>query len=132
MIHGIGTDLVQLRRMRAALERHGERFALRILAASEVDGWRAHRDPARYLAKRFAAKEAFAKAVGTGFDTGVSWKDVGVVNTGKGAPTISLTGGAAARLAALTPPGHQAVVHLTLTDDHPWAQAFVIIEAIKD
>jgi holo-[acyl-carrier protein] synthase len=81
------------------------------------------------LAKRFAAKEAFSKAVGTGFRAGVFMKDIGVVNAPSGAPTLALTGGAAARLAAITPPGHDAVVHLTLTDDHPWAQAFVVIEA---
>ena len=129
MIHGIGTDLVQLRRMREALERHGERFALRILAASEVEAWRAHRDPARFLAKRFAAKEAFSKAVGTGFKRGVFMKDIGVVNLPSGAPTLELTGGARARLDALTPPGHAMHVHLTMTDDHPWAQAFVVLEA---
>ena len=81
------------------------------------------------LAKRFAAKEAFSKALGTGFKAGVFMKDIGVVNARSGAPTLALTGGAAERLAAITPPGHEAVVHLTLTDDHPWAQAFVIIEA---
>ena len=81
-------------------------------------------------AKRFAAKEAFAKAVGTGFRLGVFMKDIGVVNARSGKPTLALAGGAAARLAAITPPGHEAVVHLTLTDDHPWAQAFVIIEAL--
>ena len=80
-------------------------------------------------AKRFAAKEAFSKAVGTGFKAGVFMKDNGVVNARSGAPTLALTGGAAARLASLIPAGHEAVVHLTLTDDHPWAQAFVIIEA---
>ena len=82
------------------------------------------------FAKRFAAKEAFSKAVGTGFKAGVFMKDIGVVNKPSGAPTLALTGGAAERLAAITPAGHEAVVHLTLTDDHPWAQAFVIIEAV--
>jgi holo-[acyl-carrier protein] synthase len=82
------------------------------------------------LAKRFAAKEAFSKAVGTGIKAGVFMKDIGVVNTESGAPTLALTGGAAARLAELTPPDHRAVIHLTLTDDHPWAQAFVIVEAL--
>ncbi len=82
------------------------------------------------LAKRFAAKEAFSKAVGTGFKRGVFMRDIGVVNASSGAPTLALTGGAAERLAALIPPGHSARIHLTLTDDHPWAQAFVIIEAI--
>ncbi len=83
------------------------------------------------LAKRFAAKEAFSKAVGTGFKAGVFMKDIGVVNARSGAPTLALTGGAAERLAAITPSGHEAVVHLTLTDDHPWAQAFIVIEARK-
>lgn len=83
------------------------------------------------LAKRFAAKEAFAKAVGTGFKAGVFMRDIGVVNLHTGAPTLALTGGAAARLARLVPDGHEAVVHLTLTDDHPWAQAFIVIEARK-
>ena len=81
------------------------------------------------LAKRFAAKEAFSKAVGTGFKRGVFMKDIGVINAPSGAPRLALTGGAAARLQAITPPGHEAIVHLTLTDDHPWAQAFVVIEA---
>ena len=83
------------------------------------------------LAKRFAAKEAFSKAVGTGFKAGVFMKDIGVVNARSGAPTLALSGGAAARLAQITPAGHEAVVHLTLTDDHPWAQAFIVIEARK-
>ena len=85
----------------------------------------------RALAKRCAAKEAFSKAVGTGFKRGVFMKDIGVVNARSGAPTLALAGGAAERLAAITPPGHEAVVHLTLTDDHPWAQAFIVIEARK-
>ena len=83
------------------------------------------------MAKRFAAKEAFSKAVGTGFKAGVFMRDIGVVNLPSGAPTLALTGGAATRLAAITPAGHEAVIHLTLTDDHPWAQAFVVIEARK-
>jgi holo-[acyl-carrier-protein] synthase len=82
------------------------------------------------LAKRFAAKEACSKALGTGFAQGVFMKDIGVVNTPSGAPTLALDGGAAARLAAMTPPGHEAVIHLSMTDDHPWAQAFVVIEAV--
>ena len=83
------------------------------------------------MAKRFAAKEAFSKAVGTGFKRGVFMKDIGVVNARSGAPTLALSGGAAARLAEITPAGYAAVIHLTLTDDHPWAQAFVVIEARK-
>ena len=131
MILGIGTDLVDIARMRAALDRHGERFARRILSPAEWPDWQASGDPARLLAKRFAAKEAYSKAVGTGFRAGVFMKDIGVINAPSGAPTLALTGGAAARLAAITPEGHEAVVHLTLTDDHPWAQAFVVIEARK-
>ena len=84
------------------------------------------------LAKRFAAKEAFSKAVGTGFRAGVFMRDIGVVNAPSGAPTLALTGGARARLDAITPAGHVATVHLTMTDDHPWAQAFVVIEAIEE
>ena len=101
---------------------------------SVVERAKANRRPftkAGTLAKRFAAKEAFSKAVGTGFKRGVFMKDIGVVNAPSGAPTLALTGGARARLDALTPAGHLAIVHLTLTDDHPWAQAFVVIEAIR-
>ena len=100
--------------------------------ASQVERAKAARRPltrAGTYAKRFAAKEAFSKAVGTGFAAGVYMKDIGVVNAKSGAPTLALTGGAAARLAQLTPAGHESTIHLTLTDDHPWAQAFVIIEA---
>jgi len=100
---------------------------------ADVERARAARRPftkAGTLAKRFAAKEAFSKAVGTGFKAGVFMKDIGVVNARSGAPTLALAGGAKARLDAITPPGHVAVVHLTLTDDHPWAQAFVVIEAV--
>ena len=113
-----------------ALARFGERFEQRCF--TEKERAKATRRPftkAATLAKRFTAKEAFSKAVGTGFKAGVFMKDIGVVNARSGAPTLALTGGAAARLATLIPAGHEAVVHLTLTDDHPWAQAFVIIEA---
>ena len=130
MIVAIGSDLCNIERISASLERFGERFENRVFTATERA--RAARRPytrAGTYAKRFAAKEAFSKAVGTGFKRGVFMKDIGVVNAASGAPTLALTGGAAARLAALTPEGHEAVVHLTLTDDHPWAQAFVVIEA---
>ena len=130
MIIAIGSDLCNIERIQASLDRFGERFEQRVF--TEVERAKAATRPytrAGTLAKRFAAKEAFSKAVGTGFDTGVSMKDIGVVNTKSGAPTLALTGGAAERLAAMTPAGHEAVVHLTLTDDHPWAQAFVVIEA---
>ncbi len=131
MIIAIGSDLCNIERIQASLDRFGERFELRVF--TEVERAKAAKRPftkAGTYAKRFAAKEAFSKAVGTGFKAGVFMKDIGVVNKQSGAPTLALTGGAAARLAAITPPGHEAVVHLTLTDDHPWAQAFVIIEAL--
>lgn len=130
MIIAIGSDLCNIERIANSLERFGERFELRVF--TEVERAKAARRPytrAGTYAKRFAAKEAFSKAVGTGFKAGVFMKDIGVVNARSGAPTLALTGGAAARLAAITPAGHEAVVHLTLTDDHPWAQAFVVIEA---
>ncbi|MES2054456.1 MAG: holo-ACP synthase [Pseudomonadota bacterium] len=131
MIIGLGSDLCSIERIQASLDRFGERFELRVF--TEVERAKAARRPftkAGTLAKRFAAKEAFSKAVGTGFKAGVFMKDIGVVNARSGAPTLALTGGAKARLDALTPAGHVANVHLTMTDDHPWAQAFVIIEAI--
>ena len=130
MIIGLGSDLCNIERIQNSLARFGTRFELRVFTAIELA--KAERRPftkAGTLAKRFAAKEAFSKAVGTGFKAGVFMKDIGVVNSPSGAPTLALTGGAAERLAALTPAGHSAVVHLTLTDDHPWAQAFVVIEA---
>jgi len=126
----MGSDLCNIERIQASLDRFGARFEQRVFTLLEQA--KAARRPytkAGTLAKRFAAKEAFSKAVGTGFKAGVFMKDIGVVNAPSGAPTLALTGGAAARLAAITPPGHEAVVHLTLTDDHPWAQAFVVIEA---
>ncbi len=130
MIVGIGSDLCNIERIQASIDRFGERFENRVF--TEVERAKAARRPftkAGTLAKRFAAKEAFAKAVGTGFRAGVFMKDIGVVNAPGGAPTLALTGGAKARLDALTPEGHVARLHLTMTDDHPWAQAFVIIEA---
>ena len=130
MIIGLGSDLCSIERIEAALARHGERFELRCF--TEVERAKAARRSftrAGTYAKRFAAKEAFSKAVGTGFYRGVYMKDIGVVNAPSGAPTLVLTGGAAKRLAEMVPEGHEAVIHLTLTDDHPWAQAFVVIEA---
>lgn len=131
MIIGLGSDLCNIERIQASLDRFGGRFERRVF--TEVEQAKAARRPftkAGTLAKRFAAKEAFSKAVGTGFKAGVFMKDIGVVNARSGAPTLALTGGAKARLDALTPDGHVARVHLTMTDDHPWAQAFVIIEAL--
>ena len=130
MIIGLGSDLCNIERIQSSLDRFGERFESRVF--TEVERAKARRRQltiAATYAKRFAAKEAFSKAVGTGFRGGVFMKDIGVVNARSGAPTLALTGGAALRLAVLTPPAHKAVVHLTLTDDHPWAQAFVVIEA---
>ena len=131
MIIAIGSDLCNIERIQASLDRFGERFEQRVF--TETERAKAARRPftkAGTLAKRFAAKEAFSKAVGTGFKRGVFMKDIGVVNAPSGAPTLALTGGAKARLDAMIPAGHVALVHLTLTDDHPWAQAFVIIEAV--
>jgi holo-[acyl-carrier protein] synthase len=130
MIVGLGSDLCNIERIQNSLNRYGERFEQRVFTATEIA--KANRRPytkAATLAKRFAAKEAFSKAVGTGFKAGVFMKDIGVVNLPSGAPTLALTGGAKARLDALTPQGATLLVHVTLTDDHPWAQAFVILEA---
>ncbi|WP_375429011.1 holo-ACP synthase [uncultured Sphingomonas sp.] len=132
MIIGLGSDLCNIERIAKSLERFGERFEARVF--TDVERARADRRPftrAGTLAKRFAAKEAFSKAVGTGFRQGVFMRDIGVVNVPGGAPTLALTGGARARLDALTPDGHFTRVHLTLTDDHPFAQAFVVIEALR-
>jgi holo-[acyl-carrier protein] synthase len=130
VIIGLGSDLCNIERIQNSLNRFGERFTNRVF--TDVENAKAARRPhtqAGTYAKRFAAKEAYSKAVGTGFKRGVFMKDIGVVNATSGAPTLALTGGAAARLAELTPAGHMVSIHLTLTDDHPWAQAFVIIEA---
>jgi holo-[acyl-carrier protein] synthase len=130
MIVGLGSDLSDIRRVEKSLERFGERFTNRVF--TDVERARSERktDRAASYAKRFAAKEACAKALGTGIRHGVFWRDMGVANLPSGKPTMVLTGGALARLEAITPPGHAAVIHLSLTDDHPYAQAFVIIEAL--
>ncbi|MBY0519418.1 MAG: holo-ACP synthase [Sphingomonas sp.] len=131
MIIGIGSDLCNIERIQASLDRFGDRFEARVF--TDIERAKAASRPftkAGTLAKRFAAKEAFSKAVGTGFKRGVFMRDIGVVNGKSGAPTLALTGGALARLDAITPEGHAARIHLTLTDDHPWAQAFVVIEAV--
>ena len=130
MIIGIGNDTIDIRRVEKVLERHGERFTHRIFTEVEVK-----KSERRYLraasyAKRFAAKEACAKALGTGMSRGVFWRDMGVVNLPSGKPTMRLTGGAAERLKKLVPPGHTAEIHVTITDDFPLAQALVIIEAV--
>ena len=132
MIVGIGTDLCNIERIERSLNRFGDRFLERVFTATERA--KAESRPftrAGTLAKRFAAKEAFSKAVGTGFKRGVFMKDIGVVNAPSGAPTLELTGGARRRLDALAPAGHAIDIHLTLTDEHPWAQAFVILTARK-
>jgi len=131
VIIGIGTDLIDIRRIAATLERHGPRFVERIFTEAErARSDRKGPNRAASFAKRFAAKEACSKALGTGIRGGVYWRDMGVVNLPSGKPTLRLTGGAAERLEALTPSGHEAVIHLALTDDMPWAQAFVVIEAV--
>jgi len=130
MILGLGSDLCSIERIQASLDRFGERFIARVF--TETERAKAEGRPftrAGTYAKRFAAKEAFSKAVGTGFRRGVFMKDIGVVNAPSGAPTLALTGGARARLDELTPEGHFAEVHLTMTDDHPFALAFVVITA---
>jgi holo-[acyl-carrier protein] synthase len=134
MIIGIGSDLIDIRRVAKVIERHGERFLDRIFTDVEraKAGRRAKSEKmvvATY-AKRFAAKEACAKALGTGIRQGVWWRDMGVVNLPGGRPSMKLTGGAEARLKALTPPGHEARIELTITDEWPMAQAFVIISAV--
>jgi holo-[acyl-carrier protein] synthase len=131
VIIGLGSDLCNIERIQKSLDRFGARFTARVF--TETENAKAAKRPftqAGTYAKRFAAKEAFSKAVGTGFKRGVFMKDIGVVNAPSGAPTLALTGGAKLRLDAMIPSGYEAQIHLTLTDDHPWAQAFVIIEAL--
>ena len=132
MILGIGSDLTDIRRIERTLERFGARFITRIF--TDLERARSDRkpSPAASYAKRFAAKEACAKALGTGMRRGVFWKDMGVVNARSGQPTLKLTGGAAERLAEMIPAGRRGVIHLSLTDDHPYAPAFVVIEAATD
>ena len=132
MIVGIGSDLCNIERIQKSLDRFGERILNRVF--TNVERRKAASRPlttAGTLAKRFAAKEAFSKAVGTGFKRGVYMKDIGVVNLPSGQPTLKLDGGAKARLDALAPAGHAIDIHLTMTDDYPWAQAFVILTARK-
>lgn len=130
MIVGIGTDLCDITRVAQSLERFGERFVHRCFTEVERRRSDARAGRAASYAKRFAAKEACAKALGTGIRDGVAWRDMGVVNLPSGKPTMALTGGAARRLAALMPPGHEPLIHLAITDEHPLAQAFVVIEAV--
>ena len=132
MILGIGTDLCNIDRIAAVLDRHGDRFRNRVFTETELA--RAARRPheAATLAKRWAAKEACSKALGTGLSMGIAWRDMAVTNLRSGQPVMTLTGWAAQRLVAMTPPGQRAHVHVTLTDDDPWAQAFVVIEAVPE
>lgn len=129
MILGIGTDLCNIERIAGVLERHGDRFRSRVF--TEVEQAKAERraDTPGTYAKRWAAKEACSKALGTGLRMGIAWKDMSVTNLRTGQPVMHVTGWAAERLEAMTPEGFEAVIHVTLTDDHPWAQAFVLIEA---
>ena len=130
MIVGIGTDLADIRRIENTLNRFGERFEKRVFTDIERAKSDKRRERAASYAKRWAAKEACSKALGTGLRMGVAWKEMGVVNLPSGKPTMELTGGAAERMAKLIPEGHDAYIHVTITDDKPYAQAFVIIEAL--
>lgn len=132
MIVGIGSDLCDIRRIQNSLDRFGTRFTNRLYTEIEKARSEAKTDRAASYAKRFAAKEACAKALGTGMRRGVFWRDMGVVNLRSGRPTMALTGGAAEQLKRITPDGMRAVIHLSLTDDLPYAQAFVIIEALPE
>lgn len=130
MILGIGSDLCNIDRIAGTLDRFGDRFVRRVFTDREQRKAESRpRAVAATYAKRWAAKEACSKALGTGLRMGISWKDMAVSNLSTGQPVMHLTGWAADRLAQMTPPGHQAIIHVTLTDDHPWAQAFVVIEA---
>ena len=130
MIIGLGSDLIDIRRIERTLERWGPRFVERVFTPEEQRRSERRAKRAESYARRYAAKEAGAKALGTGFRAGVFWRDIGVVNAPSGQPTLHLTGGAAARLAAITPPGMRAVISVSLTDEPPLAQAIVIIEAV--
>jgi holo-[acyl-carrier protein] synthase len=129
MILGIGTDLANIDRIKAVLDRHGDRFRNRVFTEREQAKASRRLDEAGTYAKRWAAKEACSKALGTGLRMGIAWRDMAVSNLSTGQLVMTLIGWAAQRLADMTPDGHQVIVHVTLTDDHPWAQAFVVIEA---
>ncbi len=129
MILGIGTDLANIDRIQRTLDRFGDRFRNRVFTETEQRKAERRRDTAGTYAKRWAAKEACSKALGTGLRMGISWKDMAVSNLATGQPVMQVTGWAAERLREMTPPGYEAIIHVTLTDDHPWAQAFVVIEA---
>ncbi len=130
MILGIGSDLANIERIEATLARFGDRFRARVFTEHEQAKAESRpRAVAATYAKRWAAKEACSKALGTGLRMGIGWKDMAVSNLRSGQPVMHVTGWAAERLHAMTPDGHEALIHVTLTDDHPWAQAFVVIEA---
>lgn len=129
MILGIGTDLANIERIARTLERFGDRFRNRVFTPVEQAKAERRRDVVGTYAKRWAAKEACSKALGTGLRMGIAWRDMAVSNLDTGQPVMEVTGWANERLAEMTPPGHSAIIHVTLTDDHPWAQAFVVIEA---
>ena len=131
MIIGLGNDMIDIRRVERTIERYGERFLSRVFTEAERRKSDARASRAASYAKRFAAKEACAKALGTGFREGVFWRDMGVVNLASGRPTLELTGGAARALADLTPEGHAVRIDLSITDDFPMAQAIVIISAVR-
>ena len=130
MILGVGTDLANIERIQATLDRFGDRFRNRVFTKIEQAKAERRADIAGTYAKRWAAKEACSKALGTGLRMGIAWKDMSVTNLNTGQPVMTVTGWAADRLAKMTPPGHTPVIHVSLTDDHPWAQAFVVIEAV--
>ena len=130
MILGIGTDICNIERIEGTLERFGDRFRNRVFTEIEQAKAERRKDTAGTYAKRWAAKEACSKALGTGLAMGIAWKDMSVTNLKSGQPVMHVTGWAADRLAEMTPKDHEAVIHVTLTDDHPWAQAFVLIEAL--
>lgn len=132
MILGIGTDLANIERIEGTLERFGDRFRNRVFTDIEQRKAERRKDIVGTYAKRWAAKEACSKALGTGLRMGIAWKDMSVVNLRSGQPTMVLTGWAAERLASMTPDNHRAVIHVSLTDDHPWAQAMVVIEAVPN
>jgi holo-[acyl-carrier protein] synthase len=131
MIIGIGSDLCNITRVEEVLSRHGERFMQRCFTEIERKKSEGRAQRVASYAKRFAAKEACSKALGTGLSNGVYWRDMGVVNLPTGKPTMKLTGGAAEQLKRLTPPGHEVVIHLSMTDEPPMAMAYVIIEAVR-
>ena len=132
MILGIGTDLANIERIQRALDRFGDRFRNRVFTEHEQKRAERMQNPAAVYAKRWAAKEACSKALGTGLRMGIAWRDMSVTNLETGQPVMHVTGWAQERLNEMTPEGYDAAIHVTLTDDHPWAQAFVVIEALPD